>query len=157
MPPVKSLFIIIALGLTLAACAKNSSQNVYQERDVGKSAVLNYATVLSSRPIDIVGRRTGAGGALGAAVGGGAGSAFGSGSGSAVGVGVGLVAGAIIGAAIEQNAADRKGIEYTIQLDHGVLMTVAQEVVDGESQFQAGDRVVMQTSGGYQRLLPVSN
>lgn len=151
---VKAVAVSALVVLSVFGCAKSPGQSIYEARNVGKSAVLNYATVISSRSIDIVGRQTGTGGAIGAAVGASAGSGFGSGSGSLVGVGVGLVAGALIGAALEQDASDRKGVEYTVELDNGILMSLAQELPETGQLFQSGDRVIMQTSGGYQRLLP---
>ena len=86
-----------------------------------------------------------------------AGSAFGSGSGNGAAIAGGLIAGVIVGAIAEQAMKDRTGMEYTVVLESGVVLTVAQEMGSGDQPINAGDRVIVQNSGGYQRVLPASN
>ena len=160
-PPVSRKLVIAgvcaALLLPIAGCAKNPSQKVYDHSEVGKSVAVSFGTIISLREVDINGKNTGTGAVIGGAVGAGAGSYIGSGSGSIWVAAAGLVVGAAVGALAEQAAADRKGMEYTVILKSGVVMTVVQEVVAGDIQLAQGDRVIVQNSGGYQRVLPASN
>lgn len=153
-------FAILALlmvgVLSLSACQR-PGQNVYRHDEVGKSSALSFGTILSVREVSVIGENTGAGALVGAAAGAGAGSYVGRGSGSAWGAGVGLVAGAIAGAMAEQAMADRKALEYVVVLESGVPMTYVQEIHKEDRVFAVGERVVVQNSGGYQRVLPASN
>lgn len=147
----------IALALGLGACAKRPSQNVYNYDEVGKSVAVSFGTIVSRREIDITGRNTGAGAAIGAAAGAGAGSYVGAGDGNIWATAAGALAGAAIGAMAEQAAADRKGVEYIVVLESGVTMTVAQDVGRDDVLLDPGTRVIVQNSGGYQRVLPATN
>lgn len=146
---------LLMLALPLAGCA-HKSQNTYGYEEVGKSSAVSFGTVINVREIDITGQNTGlgaAGGAVGGAIGG---STLGSGASNAAAI-VGLaVAGAVAGAVVEQAMADRKGVEYTITLESGVTLTIPQETPQGERIMQPGERVIVQNSGGYQRVLPAS-
>lgn len=53
--------------------------------------------------------------------------------------------------------ADRKALEYVVVLESGVPMTYVQEIHKEDRVFAVGERVVVQNSGGYQRVLPASN
>jgi outer membrane lipoprotein SlyB len=150
--------LAVAISLPfLGGCARHSSQSVYQEGDVGQTAAVSFGTVVAVRNIDIVGKNTGTGALIGGAGGAIAGSGIGSGSGNAAAVLGVAVVGAIAGAMTEQALRDRTGIEYTVVLESGVTMTVAQEIGSGDQPIKAGDRVIVQNSGGYQRVLPAAN
>lgn len=150
-----TLGVVLAVGL--AACAQRPSQNVYNYDEVGKSTAVSFGTVVSSRQVDITGQNTGAGALIGAGVGAGAGSYAGSGSGSIWTAAAGALVGAAVGAAAEQAAADRTGIEYIVVLESGVTMTVVQDIGKNDVVIPEGSRVIVQNSGGYQRVLPASN
>lgn len=147
----------MAVAFTLGGCARNQSQNVYRYDEVGQATAVSFGTVISSRQVDIVGKNTGAGALVGAAAGAGAGSYIGNGSGSAWAAGAGLLIGAVAGAAAEQAAADRTGIEYVVTLETGVTLTVTQDIGKGEVVIPSGTRVMVQNTGGYQRVLPATN
>jgi outer membrane lipoprotein SlyB len=154
---VLALCVGLALAPALTGCARHSSQNVYQEAEVGRTTAVSFGTVVAVRNIDIVGKSTGAGAVLGGASGAAAGTAIGSGSGNGAAIAGGLVAGIIVGAMAEQALRDRTGMEYTVVLESGVTLTVAQEMGKGDLPINAGDRVIVQNSGGYQRVLPAAN
>lgn len=141
----------------ITGCAQRPSQNVYNYDEVGQASAVSFGSVVSSRIVDITGQNTGAGGLVGAGVGAGAGSYVGSGSGEPWAVLGGALAGAIIGAAAEQAAADRVGIEYTVVLESGVALTIVQDMAKGEAALPQGGRVMVQNTGGYQRVLPAAN
>lgn len=149
---------ILALGfLGVAGCAARQSQNVYRYDEVGKTTAVSFGTVVSSRVVDITGKNTGTGALVAGAAGAGAGSYIGSGSGSIWGAAAGALVGAAAGAVAEQAMADRQGIEYVVVLQSGVTMTVVQEIGKNDAPVNVGDRVIVQNSGGYQRVLPASN
>jgi outer membrane lipoprotein SlyB len=151
----KALAAVAAL-LILAGC-QHPSQNVYGASEVGKASLVNFGTVVAVREVAITGDNTGIGAAAGAAAGGVAGSQFGRGGGSAAATLVGVLVGAAIGAVAEQAAADRTGLEYTVTLENGVTMTVVQEKTSAERALQPGERIMLQVSGGFQRVLPADH
>lgn len=146
-------FIVIAL----ASCAQRQSQSVYNYDEVGKSSAVSFGTVVSSRQVDITGKNTGTGALIGAGAGAGAGSYAGGGSGEIWAVAGGALAGAIVGGLAEQAMADRVGIEYVVVLESGVTMTIVQDMAKTDVAFQPGVRVIVQNTGGYQRVLPAAN
>jgi outer membrane lipoprotein SlyB len=156
---VRGLFTALVLLTALVAVVgcEHPNRNTYSYSEVGKSSAVSFGTVLAVRDIDIIGRNTGAGSLVGAAAGGGAGSYAGAGSGTGWAVGAGIVAGAIAGGLAEQAMSDRKGVEYTLVLESGVTMTVAQELPKSETIIPIGTRVIVQNSGGYQRVLPATD
>jgi hypothetical protein len=87
-------------------------------------------------------------------VGAGAGSYVGNGSGQIWAAGAGLLAGAIAGAAAEQAAANSTGVEYVVTTEQGKTMTIVQNMNPGDVLLPTGSRVMVQTSGSYQRVLP---
>lgn len=147
---------LVLLALFLVGCA-HPSQNTYRYDEVGKTSAVSFGTVIAVREIDIIGENTGFGALVGGAAGAGAGSYVGSGSGNAWAIGAGAVTGLLAGAAAEQALSDRKGLEYTVMLESGVTITVAQEAPADERVIQPGERVIVQNTGGYQRVLPASN
>lgn len=151
--------ILVALVVTVSlfatsGCAQRSSQNVYQSNEVGRSSAVTFGSIVSARIVDINGSNSGVGTLIGGAAGAGAGSYIGSGSGSIWGAAAGALVGAAIGSAAEQAATNRRGIEYLVMLESGEAMSVVQEIPDSEMPIPAGARVMVQNSGGYQRILP---
>ena len=151
MKKIISAFAVLAF---VSACATPSGQNQYQSDEVGMSSLVEFATVLNVRNIDITGKNSGAGALAGASLGAAGGSGIGNGSGQIMGVVGGAVVGAIAGAVAEQAMTNGKGVEYTLVTEKGKPMTVAQNLNKGDHVFQQGDRVIIQTSGSYQRVLP---
>jgi outer membrane lipoprotein SlyB len=144
------------VGLVLSGC-QQSGQSRYSYQEVGRSTVIEFGTVLSVRPIDITGQNTGTGALAGAAGGGVAGSAIGRGVGNAGAIVGGVLIGAAVGALVEQGLADRSGLEYTIVLANGKTITIPQEHKKEDRVFNSGERVMVQASGIYQRVLPADN
>ncbi len=153
----KLIVIALCAPFALAACAKDPSQNRYNYNEVGQSVIAEFATVASVREVDITGRNTGAGALAGAAAGAGGGSYVGNGSGSAWGAAGGALAGAAIGYAVEQSVADHKGYEYIVVTEEKKTKTIVQNQAPQDRVFKAGDRVLVQTKGTYQRVLPTDS
>lgn len=68
-----------------------------------------------------------------------------------------MVIGGIVGALAEQAAANRKALEYTVTLETGATVTVVQDHDEGERVLQPGERVMLQVTGGTQRVLAADN
>lgn len=151
---MKKLFLVALLFLT--AC-ETPSQNVYDYREAGRSVIVEFGTVVDVRPIKIKGQNTGAGAGVGAVGGAMAGSQIGSGDGQVAGAAAGLVAGAVAGAMAEQAMQDREGREFTVVTEEGNTLTIAQYFKKDEPIIQKGERVMVQTSGSYQRILPAEH
>ena len=150
-------FIPLVLMLFLAGCATKSGQSQYQSSEVGISTIVEFATVIDAREIGITGKNSGGGALAGAALGGTAASNAGNGSGQVAATIGGVVVGAIAGAAAEQALANSIGMEYTLVTEDGRAMTVAQNHNKGDKVLQKGERVIVQTSGSYQRVLPAEH
>jgi outer membrane lipoprotein SlyB len=147
--------VIAALGVCLALSGcQRPGQNVYNYNEVGRAALVNFGTVVSVREVNVQGQNTGAGGVVGAAAGGIAGSQIGRGGGNAAATLGGVVVGAIAGAMIEQAAANRTATEYVVTMQTGVTLTLVQDRTEGDAPINVGDRVMVQLSGGKQRVLP---
>jgi outer membrane lipoprotein SlyB len=150
------LATVLVAAVLVSGCV-DSGQNRYSYNDVGKTSVVQFGTVLAVRPIDITGQNTGAGAIAGGAAGGLAGNQFGHGGGKAGATLAGALVGLAAGAIAEQALSDRKGLEYTIVLENGKTVTIAQEHSEKDRVFAAGERVMVQASGTYQRVLPADN
>jgi outer membrane lipoprotein SlyB len=154
---MKKGLLLLSLAAMLSACAPNPSQNRYNYNEVGQSVVVDFATVVSVKEIDITGRNTGAGAAAGATVGGVAGYQTGNGRGQAAAALGGALIGAIAGSVVEQELANQKGYEYIVVTEHKQTKSVVQYQNPEDVVFRKGDRVMLQTQGTYQRLLPTDN
>lgn len=142
---------ILALAASVLVGCGTPTGSTYSPGDVGRSIETARGSIVSSRPIEITGETNvwgpAAGGALGAA---GTYGAFGSGwtsiIGGVVGAGVGYVA--------QQAINDRSGFEYIVQMDDGRTITVAQNRESSSEQpISPGTRVLVQTSGSYNRVI----
>jgi outer membrane lipoprotein SlyB len=145
----------LLLAATLTACAP-ASQNRYGYQDVGQASVIEYGKIIAERPVDITGKNTGIGAAAGVTAGGIGGSLIGHGDGSIAGLLAGAIVGGIVGAVAEQALADRQGIEYTIR-EKAKTVTIVQNIAKDDKPLRVGDKVMVQISGQYQRVLPATS
>lgn len=150
-----TFFALLLAALTVIGCQR-PGQNVYNYNEVGKASMVNFGTVVAVREVDVQGQNTGAGAAIGAAGGGIAGNALSGGKATAGGTLAGVVIGGVIGALAEQAAANRTAVEYTVTLETGATVTIVQDHNEGEQAIVPGDRVMVQVSGGTQRVLPAN-
>jgi outer membrane lipoprotein SlyB len=147
----------IALCVIFLVGCQRPGQNVYSYSEVGKASLVNFGTVVAVREVDVQGQNTGAGAAIGATGGAIAGYELGRGGGTAAATLGGAVIGGVIGALAEQAAANRKAIEYTVTLETGATMVIVQDHNEGEQPIKPGDRVMVQVTGGTQRVLPANS
>ena len=153
---MKNKIIIVPILSVLCACT-SPSQHVYNFQEAGQSVIVDFGTVVDVTPITIDEHGTGLGVSGGALVGGGIGSAAGNGDGKTAAVVGGAVIGAIAGGLAEDALSNQEGRLYTIVLKNGSTITSAQYFKKDEPLIQTGDRVTVQTSGSYQRVLPANH
>jgi len=148
----KMILLAAVTALTaLAGCASSNSGDVYSRGETRREQTVRLATVESVRPVTIEGTKTPIGAVAGGAVGGIAGSGVGHGKGSSIAGVLGAVGGGLAGAAIEEGATRKQGVEITVRLANGELRSIVQEETD---KFVAGQKVRLLTSGGTTRVSP---
>jgi outer membrane lipoprotein SlyB len=146
--------ILILAVFALASCTPRNSLNQYSEGDVGISTVVEFGTVVHVRQIKIRGENSGAGGTIGGLTGAAAGSSIGGGKGNTGAILGGAALGVAAGIVAEQMAGDRDGYEYTVTKENGMTITVSQNAMKDEPVLRVGQRVMVQSSGSYQRVIP---
>lgn len=150
----KQFIILLTCVAFLSACNRTPGQNRYNYNEVGQSVIVEFATIVGVKQVDITGHNSGGGALVGAGVGAGAGSYAGDGSGQVWATLAGALVGAAAGAATEQALKDQKGYEYIVVTEHKQTKTIVQYQNEGDVVFKQGDRVIVQTKGTYQRVLP---
>jgi len=143
------MFLIIPLCLFVVACGSNPSATTYSRDQALAVQQVQFGTVLSIQNVNIEGTKSGIGAAAGGVIGGVAGSGVGDGRGSAIAAVIGGVAGGLIGDKVENEATKKAGLEITVQLDSGAIISVVQQA---EEAFLIGDRVRLLTRSGVARV-----
>jgi len=143
------LFAVSLIALLLGACASSNSGSVYSRDDARKVQTVRTGIVESVRQVKLEGTKTPIGTVAGGAVGGIAGSSVGSGRGGAIAAVIGALVGGLVGSAAEEGFSRKDGLEITVKLDGGSLVSVVQEA---DEVFNAGDKVRLLESGGATRV-----
>lgn len=143
------LFAVSLIALLLGACASSNSGSVYSRDDARKVQTVRIGIVESVRQVKLEGTKTPIGTVAGGAVGGIAGSSVGGGRGGAIAAVIGAVVGGLVGSAAEEGFSRKDGLEITVKLDGGSLVSVVQEA---DEVFNAGDKVRLLESGGATRV-----
>ena len=143
--------------LTAAVCCSSliscthSTRDVYDDKDVGKTAPVTTGQIAASRIVSIRGQTSDAGAAAGGVLGG-------AGTGMATDNGWAALMGAVLGAglgyATERGVNSREGIEYVIQLSDGRRIMLTQNRDGGEAPIANGTPVLVQLGGKYRRVFP---
>lgn len=141
---------------TLTAC-QHPGQNRYGYQDVGKTTSVKFGTVVSRRDVAIEGKNTGVGATAGAVGGALGGSYIGNGGGSLGGLIAGALIAGVAGHMAEQALQNYDGVEFTVALDDGEIITVVQAAEKELASIKDGDPVMVQQSGEYQRVLPAKD
>lgn len=148
--------IILTTVLTaslLGGCAQQGLYGTSYSRDqVRQAQTVQYGTIESVTSVVIEGRDDGVVGAgTGAVVGGIAGNQIGGGSGRTLATVVGAVAGGLVGQRVEKSVTTGQGQELTIRLDSGRVVSVVQEVDNGQF-FRQGERIRVLGQGSSLRV-----
>lgn len=148
---MSKMILLAATLAVLVGCASSNRGDVYSRGEARREQTVRLATVESVRPVTIEGTKTPIGAVAGGAVGGIAGSGVGHGRGSSIAGVLGAVGGGLAGAAIEEGATRKQGVEITVRLESGELRAIVQEESD---KFVAGQKVRLLTTGGVTRVSP---
>ncbi|NBR75183.1 MAG: glycine zipper 2TM domain-containing protein [Gammaproteobacteria bacterium] len=142
---------LLTLGLT--GCVSGLQGSTYSRSEARQVQEVEFGTVLSTNPVVIEGKQSGAGQLPGAIIGGVAGSSVGEGKGQQIFTILGAVGGAVVGSMIEEQATRTQGLELTIKMDSGKTLSIVQEV-DHVNVFREGQRVRVLTQGALARVSP---
>jgi outer membrane lipoprotein SlyB len=142
---------LLTLGLT--GCVSGLQGSTYSRSEARQIQEVEFGTVLSTNPVVIEGKQSGAGQLPGAIIGGVAGSSVGEGKGQQIFTILGAVGGAVVGSMIEEQATRTQGLELTIKMDSGKTLSIVQEV-DNVNVFREGQRVRVLTQGALARVSP---
>ncbi|MDB2401555.1 glycine zipper 2TM domain-containing protein [Litoricolaceae bacterium] len=142
---------LLTVGLT--GCVSGLQGSTYSRSEARQVQEVEFGTVLSTNPVVIEGKQSGAGQLPGAIIGGVAGSSVGEGKGQQIFTILGAVGGAVVGSMIEEQATRTQGLELTIKMDSGKTLSIVQEV-DNVNVFREGQRVRVLTQGAMARVSP---
>ena len=142
---------LLTVGLT--GCVSGLQGSTYSRSEARQVQEVEFGTVLSTNPVVIEGKQSGAGQLPGAIIGGVAGSSVGEGKGQQIFTILGAVGGAVVGSMIEEQATRSQGLELTIKMDSGKTLSIVQEV-DNVNVFREGQRVRVLTQGALARVSP---
>lgn len=147
---MKKLIAIVVSLVALAGCATPSdSGSSYSSSQARGEQTVRMGVVESVRNVSIDKGASGVGTLAGAGLGALGGAAIGGGRGSiATGI-LGAVAGGVVGNRIENNVANKPGLEITVRLDNGSLTAITQ---DADESFNVGERVRLLSGSGITRV-----
>lgn len=129
-------------AVSLAACATEYGPTTYGRYEQGAYARTETGTVVGWRPVTFEQGDLRGGTAAGAAVGAVGGAALGGDTEGQIAGGVlGAIAGALVGREIQRSAYSGQGVAYTVELDNGELITVAQA---GQATIPVNTRVFVE-------------
>lgn len=144
-----NFFLLLGMAVAIGGCASSKSGDTYTRDEARRVQNVQMGTVETSRPVKIEGTKTVIGSGAGTVVGAIAGSSTGQGKGSTIGSVLGAVAGGVVGAAAEEGITRQDGVEITVRLESGRIISVVQA---GKEQFQPGDKVRVLEGGGETRV-----
>lgn len=140
-----NLLLMLGIAVVIGGCASSKSGEVYSRDEARRVQTVQMGVVEGSRPIRIEGTKSQIGTGAGSIVGAIAGSGTGQGRGSSIGAVLGAVAGGVVGAAAEEGYTREDGVEVTVRLESGRIISVVQA---GKDEFKIGDRVrILQVDG----------
>lgn len=151
---MKALTTIAAISILVmmaSGCASGLGGETYSRREAGTMQRVQYATILSLRPVKIEGTKSGIGTAAGAVAGGVAASGVSGGKTGTVAAVIGAVVGGLLGAATEEGMTRTDGVEFGLKMDDGREVSVVQALSPNEV-FRVGDKVRVLYSSGRTRV-----
>jgi outer membrane lipoprotein SlyB len=134
-----------------SGCAPSMSGSTYSRDQSQKVQTVHQGEVIMVREVLIEGTKSGLGGLAGGIMGFALGGTIGGGSGKGLARAAGTVAGAAGGGAIEEDATRQKGLEITVKLDNGQVVSIVQAA---DEKFDEGDLVrVLRRPNGSARVI----
>lgn len=155
-------FVVLLLTLATTACTiPGPTPDAYGRSQTARAYGVEYGEVVMVRSVPMSGRSTVVGRTAGTIVGAAAGSVVGDGVGQIIASSAGAVVGAVAGEQVEEAVTRKDGLEITVRMDTGAVVTVVQEAT---VEFVEGERVrVLQRSNQQNSILkdgsppPVTN
>ena len=142
---------LVCFGLT--GCVSGLEGSSYSRSETRQVQQVEFGAILSTKPVIIEGQRTGWGELSGVIIGGIAGSSVGEGKGQEIATTLGAIGGAVVASVAEEKATRAQGLELTVKMDSGKILSIVQEV-DEINQFQKGQRVRVLMQGSLARVSP---
>ena len=137
----------------LMGCVSGLQGSSYSRSEARQVQEVAFGAILSTKPVIIEGRRTDWGELSGVIIGGIAGSSVGEGKGQDIATTLGAIGGAVVASVAEEQATRAQGLELTVKMDSGKILSIVQEV-DDINQFQTGQRVRVLMQGTLARVSP---
>lgn len=150
---MKKLVLCLFPVMLLAGCASTLDDQTYSRDEARRVQTIEFGTLEALDSVTLEGERSGISNVAGAVVGGIAGSTVGGGKGAQLTSVLGAIAGSVAGESIQERATRAPGLQLTVRLDTGGLISVVQEASD-EERFEIGQRVRIVRSGGEVRVSP---
>lgn len=142
---------LTAVALGLGACQPNISGNQVTSSQAGQINQTVAGTVISYRPVTVQDQNPSYLTGAGAIAGGIGGSQIGGGDvENALGAIGGALAGGLAGYAVEQAVNNQTGVEYTVELDDGRVVTIVQ---GADQLYPPGSRVLIAYGQGGARIM----
>ena len=151
-----SIGIFLGISLvcfSLTGCVSGLEGSSYSRSEARQIQQVEFGAVLSTKPVIIEGQRTDWGELSGVIIGGIAGSSVGEGKGQQIATTLGAIGGAVAASVVEEKATRVQGLELTVKMDSGKILSIVQEVEE-INQFQKGQRVRVLMQGSLARVSP---
>ena len=151
-----SIGIFLSIGLvcfSLTGCVSGLEGSSYSRSEARQIQQVEFGAILSTKPVIIEGQRTDWGELSGVIIGGIAGSSVGEGKGQQIATTLGAIGGAVAASVVEEKATRVQGLELTVKMDSGKILSIVQEVEE-INQFQKGQRVRVLMQGSLARVSP---
>ncbi len=150
---MKQWLAVLMSVVMVTGCASTLDDQTYSRGQAKRAQTVQFGTIEAITGVVIEGRRGPIGKIAGALVGGIAGSSVGGGKGRQISTVVGAVVGTVAGEAIEEGSTRANGIDITVRMDQGKIISVVQELTE-QDRFRVGDRVRILRIDGDVRVAP---
>lgn len=145
------IVLSVSFCMVLGACTSSMSSNTYSRSQAGKVQTVHEGEVVMVREVQIEGSKSGLGAVAGGFMGYAIGKNVGGGSGRDLARTAGTIGGAMAGAAAEEAATRQTGLEITVKLDNGEVISIVQ---GADVIFDEGDSVkVIRRPDGSARVI----
>ena len=152
-------FLVISMFIaSVAACVPSQQTGTSYSRNEARVVQnVKLGTIVDATPVMIEGTKRGVGGVIGGVVGGLAGSTIDDGATADIAAVIVGAAGAAVGAKAESALTKAQGMEYTIKLDDGEVISVVQAIDPKAAPIMAGDAVKLLSQGGTFRVTKLAS
>ena len=143
------VLLICSLAALLSGCVAGLGGSDYARGEARQEQSVRTGVVERVREVRLEGTRSNIGTLAGGVAGGIGGAQVAHGWLGALGALAGALGGGLVGQALEEGVTGRKGLEVTVKLDNGSLVSITQAA---DEEFVPGERVRILSSGGVSRV-----